>query len=41
MDSYFIKKQIRQDLQDFTGFYYNISSFLKKLEIFNPPAAEI
>ena len=30
-----------QDLQDFTGFYSNISSFLKKLEIFNPLSAEL
>jgi hypothetical protein len=40
MDSYLIKKLFRQDLQDFTGFYFIISSFLKKLEILNPPAAE-
>jgi hypothetical protein len=38
MDSYFIKKNyFRQDL---SGFYFIISSFLKKLEIHNPPRAE-
>ena len=34
------KELFRQDLQDFTGFYFNISSFLKKLEIYNPLSAE-
>jgi len=37
MDSYLIKEKFRQDL---TGFYFNISSFLKKLEIYNPLSAE-
>jgi hypothetical protein len=32
-----IKELFRQDLQDFSGFYFNISSFLKKLEISYPP----
>jgi hypothetical protein len=41
MDSYLKKKNnFRQDLQDFTGFYFIISSFRKKLEIFNPLPAQ-
>ena len=41
MDSYLMKELFRQDLQDLTGFYFFISSFLKKLEILNPLSAEI
>ena len=40
MDSNFIKDFIRQDLQDLSGFFFIISSFLKKLEKINPLSEE-